>query len=102
MSNKINALVQSINSSPYAPTREQLVQLLTVLLTLALMMLMGPAAGPMVAAAVRQVVPVLVAMSVDYAQQRAIDGPPAGPEPDITRIPLHPVEARHSLFGKTL
>lgn len=77
--------MRQIQSSPYMPSREQTIQIVTTILTLLLMMLLGPAVAAqagVIQALVRQVVPLVVAASVHYAADRA------SPRPQIEASPL--------------
>lgn len=95
---RLQSLTRQIMSSPYVPTREQVIQLVTTVMTLALMMLLGPVAGTqagMVSAIVKQIVPLIVATSVHYAADSALPMKLSLPEEAaaLARQPIQPVQA---------
>jgi hypothetical protein len=97
-------LMRQIRESPYMPTREQTIQIVTTLLTLVLMMLLGPAVGTQAAAIqalVRQVVPLLVAASVHYAANTAAPMEPIQTSA-ITSAQIEPVQVVPSYFSQAL
>ena len=96
----LHSTLTSIMNSPFMPTREQVIQLMTTMLTLLLMMALGPVVGAnavMVQAIVRQIVPVLVAAGVQYAADSAL--PDKSADVDITSVQLSPVPAQPSAFS---
>jgi len=93
----------SIMNSPYMPTRDQTIQLVTTVLTLALMMTLGPMAGSnasLIQSIIKQIVPFIVAASVHYAADQTsplkpIDAP-------ITNVQLQPVQVPQSTLSQTI
>lgn len=99
-SNRLSTMVQNLRNNPYMPTREQAIQILTTVVTLLVMMMLGPAAGasaPLINAMVRQMVPVVVSYGVNYAADSAAPRPIEAP---ITTVQLQPVQAQQSAFGQ--
>lgn len=96
----LHSTLTSIMSSQYMPSREQVIQLLTSVLTLLLMMVLGPVLGQnatMVQAIVRQIVPFLVTAGVHYAADSAL--PEKLADEDITSVQLAPVQAQVSAMS---
>ena len=95
---RLRSLMNQIMSSPYLPSREQTIQLMTTVITMLLMVMLGPAAATqagLVNSVVRQMVPLVVAASVHYAADSAV--------PIKTDVPLgaaalahQPIEPVHS------
>lgn len=86
------------------PTREQTIQIATTLLTLLLMMMLGPAMGTQagaIQALVRQVVPLMVAASVHYAADRTAPQDPIYASPMIS-AQIEPVQVPVSYASQAL
>lgn len=67
---RLALLYKNIMSSPYMPSRNQVIELLTSLVTLALMMSVGPMIGnnyTLIQTLVRQVIPLIVHYVADLA-----------------------------------
>ena len=93
---RMQQMMQRLSSSPYMPSRDQMIQLLTTVITLMLMMFLGPAAGAqagVINAIVRQFVPLLVAASVHYAADSAVPMKPDLPQvaAQLASQPIEPV-----------
>lgn len=74
------------------PTRDQVIQLLTTVVTLALMMYLGPVLGAnasIIQSIVRQIVPLIVTAGVHYAADQAVPLSPI--DAPITTVQLSPV-----------
>lgn len=79
------------------PTRDQVIQLITTLVTLGLMMTIGPALGPsapIIQVMVRQIVPLIVTAFVHYAADTAVPVEPL--DAPITNVQLAPVAVPQS------
>lgn len=101
--NQLQSILSQIMNSPYMPSREQAIQLITTVLTLVLMSLLGPALGSnynMVSAIVKQILPFIVTAGVHYAADQAL-APEAKPSLDapITDVQLQPVPANQAAGG---
>lgn len=100
--NRFQRLMQQIMNSPYMPTREQTIQMATTVLTLLLMMMLGPAAGAqagLVQMIVKQLAPFIVAALVHYTADQA--APMAKPtDASITNVQLQPVEVPKSTLNQ--
>lgn len=86
------------------PTREQTIQIASTLLTLLLMMLLGPVVATQagaIQALVRQVVPLLVAASVHYAADQAAPVP-AIETSALTSAQIEPVYVPASYTSQAL
>ena len=102
---KVQSLIRQITTSPYAPTREQMIKIATVVLTMLLMMLLGPAAGTqagLVEAAVRQVMPLIVTAAVHFAADRASPMDQLPPTDSITNADISPVLASQSAASQAI
>lgn len=98
---RMQLMMRQIMSSPYMPTRDQMIQLATTVLTLLLMMLLGPAVGAqagLIQTLVRQFVPLLVAATVHYAADSAVPMKPL--QAPITNAQIAPVQVQPSAMGQ--
>lgn len=96
-------LMRQIMNSPYLPSREQTIQLATTILTLVLMMLLGPVASTqagMLQAMIKQVVPLIVAASVHFAADHT--APMKTPQAPITNVELRPVQVEQSTLSRAI
>lgn len=99
---RMRSLINQLMNNPYMPSRDQVIQLLTTMLTLTLMMVLGPVMGSnagVVNAIVRQIVPFIVTALVHYAADSAVPTKPI--EAPITNVQLAPVQTAPSAFGQT-
>lgn len=86
---RLRHLIRQISSNPYMPSQDQLVQLLSIALTMVLMAYLGPIAGPsagLVSAVVKQVIPVFVAAMVSYVN--------GGDDPDVDALSSKLIDAQ--------
>lgn len=101
---RLQAMIRSLMSSPYMPTRDQLIQVSTTVLTLLLMMLLGPVMGAnagIVQQILKQIVPFLVAASVHYAADNAMPPTSKPINAPIVSVPVQPVLVQPSTIGQT-
>lgn len=108
--NRLRQILRQIMNSPYMPSREQLVPITTTLVTLAIMLALGPVFGTnaaLVNALVKQIVPVIVAATIKYAaeygspdQQQAITFEPV--DSSIAQVQLQPVVVPQSTLSQTI
>jgi hypothetical protein len=101
---RLHQLMRQIQSSAYMPTREQTIQMASTLLTLLLMMLLGPAIGSqagVIQMMVKQAVPLLVAASVHFAANQAMPMASVGPASSpVTSAQIAPVQVQPSRMGQ--
>lgn len=72
---RLRQLMKQLSQNPYMPSQDQLIQLLSIALTLILTAYLGPLAGAnaaLVGTIVKQVVPIIVAATMQYAA--SLDG----------------------------
>lgn len=103
--NRFYTLMRQITSSPYMPNREQVIQLASTLLTILLMLLLGPAVASqagLIQALVRQVVPLLVAASVHYAADRAAPMEQLPSASQVSQANIAPVMVEKSALSQTI
>lgn len=89
---RLALLLGNFMNGSYMPTRDQIIQLITTIITLGLMMTIGPALGPNATAIqsfVKQIVPLIVTATVHYAADSAVPVKPI--EAPITNVQLAPV-----------
>lgn len=89
---RLAVLIRNLTNSPYMPTRDQIIQLITTIITLGLMMVIGPVVGPnatIIQTIVRQVIPLIVTTTVHYVADLAIPVKPL--DAPITNVQLAPV-----------
>lgn len=89
---RLQIMLRNLMNSPYMPTRDQVIQILTTVVTLGLMMSLGPVLGSnasVIQSIVRQIVPLIVTASVHYAADHAMPLTPI--DAPITTVQLSPV-----------
>lgn len=100
-------LMRQLANSPYMPSRDQIIQLVTTVVTLLMMTLLGPAmAGQagLIQVLVRQIVPLIVVAGVHYAADKAapMQDPMYGTRPAIGGGDIAPVKAQQSAYASTI
>lgn len=113
--NKLNALLRQFMNSQYMPNREQMITIVTSVMTLALMAALGPTFGAnmaMIHRIVEQVVPFVVAASINFAADKSFGPRPVAPangapavaasDAPITQVQLEPVPAQHSAVSQAV
>lgn len=103
--NRMTIMLRNMMNSKYTPTREQVIQLATTVLTLMLMLALGPVMGAnagLIQSIVKQAVPFIVSYGVHYAADQAIPPPQIADSSPVTSVQLEPVAVPKSVFGQTV
>lgn len=90
--NQLTMMIASMMNNKYMPNRDQLIQLLTTVVTLLMMLWLGPVMGSnagLIQSIVKQIVPFIVSYGVHYAADQAM--PVQQIDAPITQVQLQPV-----------